>query len=174
MRPQKTKLRGISNFIHTNDWVVKFNKLPSKVSVGFNLNEDIQFRATSIAIPKRTTQEIEINVRGQKIRIPGDVTLNSPIDLEFYENVDQKVIELIKAWNEAIMDLETGVSKGTPEELKTDITLIMYNRQGKPIRTYTLKGCWISDFQPPQLGSDDDAFRGTVSIQFDTYEEKKS
>lgn len=174
MRPTKTKLRQVSNYIHVNDWTVKLNKLPAKVSAaGFNINDDLHFRATSFTIPKKNVESIEVNVRGQIIQVPGQARTNSPIDMEVVEDVDQKVIELIKAWNDALADSETGVSKGTPEELKTDITLTLFSRQGKAIRQYILKGAWITDNSPPQLTSDDDVYRLSISIHFDSFEEKK-
>lgn len=170
IRPTKGNLRQIAEVAQTFRWGVTFSRSPSAVKVPVNFN--VQMISTEV--PKTDAgQSIEIGIRGHTIKRPGIYDDTHNIQLTFIETIDNQMNEFLRTWRNAVWSRDTGVQLPL-SECTGDLLLTRLDNLDKPIWQYTLLGCYLEDYDGVggELGSDSEALRPTLTLYYDTFNDK--
>lgn len=163
-RPTIENIRGLGDFAQTNTWDVAIQNAPGLDSDMLNL------RAQSVELPKRTGASLEINIRGQKIKQPGDYDYSGTITVTLLDTDDYKLTKSVKAWREAIIETKTA-KMGKKSEIEGQVTIRRLNRQGDPMETWNLKGVYLEDYELGDLSDAADLVTVTLTLSYDYFEE---
>jgi len=172
MKPTIQDLQEL-NPIRMNDWNIIFTKFPDGVDAGPLAPADFNLRARSTGLPETTISPMEVNIRGLRVRIPGDGTPNGEFNVTLVESVDQKVIDFLRNWRVAAFNPETGERKA-PKELRGEMLITLLAPDLKPIRRFRLFSVWPSNVTLGELQGDPDAgpMEVTITFSFDWYKEE--
>jgi hypothetical protein len=167
-RPTVNQIRGLGDFAHSNLWDIEI------VGIDFvtDLDRgDINFRAQNVELPKRTGASLEINIRGQKIKQPGDYDYSGTTTITLIETDDLKISGAISKWREAI--IETGTNNMTAKsDIEVQVIMRRLNRQGKSTGTWVLHGCYLEDYELGDMSDAGDLVYPTMTISYDYFEEQ--
>lgn len=109
------------------------------------VGEPIKFLCNATNVPALTMGVIEVPYFGRKIKIPGDRTFAEWTTTIFIEENFQ-TRDAIEQWNAVLNDPLSNVRFAASEaDYKMNADVILYNKQGSPIRTYTLYDMWPQD-----------------------------
>ena len=170
-RPSIEQIRGVGDFQMVHRWNMRFASFPVLGIAGAPLTEDLNIRCESATIPKVTTQSIEINLRGHKVKQPGISNYDNIWTLTFLETVDNIVRLFFKGWRESIWQTRTGIS-ADKEELEATVILEQLNNQDDTIWQYTLFGGYLEDSDFGTLdGATSDAQRPSFTLSYDFFED---
>lgn len=140
---------------------------------GVLVPESINWLCESIDLPTMNHQPIDVNMRGFKCKTSGLWTSSDDISLDVYETVSNDVSNFIRNWRKAHYDLSSGVSSGSSgNTLKTTVTLTRLNNMDNEIYEYTLYGVMLNGSAPPRLDSASDAWKISMTLIYDWFEEK--
>ena len=172
MKPSIQQLQEL-NPIRLNDWNIRIVKFPDGVDTGGLTPDDFNIRARSTGLPETNITPLEINVRGLKVKVPGDGTPNGEFSVTVVESVDQKVINFITNWRLAAFNPETGERK-PPKELRGELMIELLDPSLKPIRRFRLFGVWPQTITYGELAGDPDAgaMEPSITFSFDYYKEE--
>ena len=166
-KPSLNQLRNLQDFATNFRWDLQFIKLP-QVGI-YPSSEAINLRCTSSTIPKLTDEKITASVRGNKVHQTGIHSYDSLITLEFLETVDNTIHQLLQQWREACWNTNTGASN-FKSEVEATILLTRMDSKDQPIWAYELFGCFLEDFEVPQLQSESSEFlRPSLTISYDYF-----
>lgn len=160
-------IRKLDDFAVLYKWDVWF-AAPSGVS--FPSKEDINVRCLSSAIPTRTNQSIDIQIRGHHIKQAGISDDEHTINLTFAETVDSVIHSMLHEWQEAIW--ESGIGKQKKRaEYQTDFLLVRLNNQDVPIWHYKIIGAYLESVEwGGELGGDSsEIMRPSVTLSYDYF-----
>ena len=166
-RPTVENIRGLGDFAHTNLWdiqIVDRNdvlKLPEGA---------INFRAQSVELPKRTGTSLEINIRGQKIKQPGDYDYSGTTTITLIETDDMLISKAISSWREKIIQTNTN-SMAKKSEIEIEIIMRRLNRQGEQSGVWVLLGCYLEDYELGDMSDAGDLVLPTMTVSYDYFEE---
>lgn len=165
--PTIEQLRNVGDYATTYHWNLEIAKSPSVVALDNGLN----LRCQTTEVPKSESEPMEIQVRGLSIKQHGIYKPTQSITLELFETVDNYVHSKIKAWREACWEVRTG-AQHTMDEVKGDLLLQRYdNSRQKIIWTYKLIGVFLESYDVPQLGTDSDTLKPSITLSYDYYTE---
>ena len=168
-RPTMENIRGLGDFMVSNLWEV-YIAPPTAVGSDF---AGINFRAVSFEIPKRTGNSLEVNIRGQKIKQPGDYEYSGTVTLTLAETeLDALAHEMIQAWREAI--ILTNTNSQLPKSfVETVATITRLNRDNTPSgragTTWTLIGVYLEDYELGDLNEAGDVIQPTLTLSYDYF-----
>ena len=161
-RPTIENIRGLGDFAVANRWDITASNIPGLPG------QDLNFRAVSVDVPKRTGSTVEISIRGHKVRQPGDYEYNSPITITLSETDDFKVTNALNIWREMISMSITGVQ--LPKLAVSTIVVIQrQNRQNGTTVTWTLMGCFLEDYELGDMSDAGDAVQATMTLAYDYF-----
>ena len=131
-----------------------------------NIQELLKLNVTQANVPHFSLNALEYRRGNEVVKFAGVPTFNSgSIRIDDIVGVDTKSIA--EAWLELAYDLETRTG-GRMYEYKMDCNLIEYTQDYRPIRTWTLKGCWISEMSEDNFDKESDGQRKIgLTIQYD-------
>ena len=131
-----------------------------------NIQELLKLNVTQANVPHFSLNALEYRRGNEVVKFAGVPTFNSgSIRIDDIVGVDTKSIA--EAWLELAYDLETRTG-GRMYEYKMDCNLIEYTQDYRPIRTWTLKGCWISNMSEQPFDKESDGQRKIdLTIQYD-------
>lgn len=168
MRPKIEQFKAVGDFMVSNIWDIT-------VTTNFNAGwaqtpENLNLMAVSSDLPKRTNNAIEVNIRGHKVRQPGDWDYTGTITLTLVETDDAIVHDWITNWREAIIETNTN-----RQLKKSDITVevIMHkmNRQNEPTWTINLFEVFLEDYDFGSLNETGEAIQPTITLSYDYFVE---
>lgn len=168
-RPTLAQLRGVGDFQALWRWDIDFL---GAARLG-TFSNDLNLRAETTEIPKKTGQTIEVNIRGHKTRMPGIYAPVGTMTFSFVEGVTNVVSSFIAAWKEQCWATNNGTSL-TKDQLQMDILMRRLNNQDVATYEYKLKGCFYEDADFGTLdGSTSDIWKPSLTISYDDFEEKQ-
>jgi len=112
------------------------------------------FLVKSASLPGTALGTIEIPFRGRRIKVPGDRVFGDWTITLINDNKFQ-LRNLFELWVNSIQSMQTNIA--TNEFINfagpvfTDWTVNQLDRAGKPIKAYTLVGCFPTDISPIDL-----------------------
>lgn len=145
VRPTVENMRALGDFTQVFRWHVNFSQIPSGVG-GMNA-EDINFRAESMAKPQKTSNAVEIQMRGNKIVRPGIGVYTHEFALTAISTIDAKVEQFMHDWQALCWESEngsTGIIRNY-EELEGACTLTLLDNLDQGYWAYDLTGVWLKD-----------------------------
>ena len=166
-RPSIEDIRGLGDFMVSNLWEVVIST-PTGVNADF---DGINFRAISFEIPKRTGNSLEVNIRGAKIRQPGDYDYSGTVTLTLAETENNNLSHtLIQEWREAVIETDTNKQK-IKKEVEATATIYRLNRQNEPIAGtwWTLIGVFIEDYDLGELNEEGAVIQPTITLSYDYF-----
>jgi hypothetical protein len=109
--------------------------------------KDILIYAHKSGRPKVTIDKATLHHQQDCVYFPGKEKW-SPIDISFYQSIDNDVAGTIrKWWSVNVVNIATSVINLT----KYTCTLEMLNGRGAAVYRYTMYGCWPSQITPDEL-----------------------
>lgn len=131
-----------------------------------DIQELLKLNVTQSSVPHFSLNTLEYRRGNEVVKFAGVPTFeNGDIRIDDIVGVDTKSIA--EAWLELAYDLETRTG-GRMYEYKMDCNLIEYTQDYRPIRTWTLVGCWISNMSEDAFDKEADGQRKiSLTIQFD-------
>jgi hypothetical protein len=140
--------------------VSKGLKTPAEAS------EYLQLNVTKASVPHFSLEVLEYKRGNEKVKFAGIPSFESgSIVVDDVVGLDTKSILL--AWQALAYDVHTGKG-GRMKDYKFDCQLVEYTQDYSPIRTWDLKGCWISELSEDDFDKESDGKRQiTATIQYD-------
>ena len=171
-RPSITDVRGLGDFMVSNLWVVEVTAPSATGDIGFS---KLNMHAVSFEIPKRSGNSLEINIRGAKVKQPGDYDYSGQVTLTLAETEkDTNAHNLIAGWREAIIETNTNRQK-RKEEVECIVLIKRLNRQNMLTSTVTtqwkLWGVYLEDYELGELTDAGDVIQPTLTLSYDFFEE---
>lgn len=161
------QLRSLPDYAELTRWDLTFASIPVAASGDFPLSDEINLRCESSTIPKSTNEKIEVRHKGLRVYQNGISLPDGQITLTFNETVDAKIKQMIKAWRDAVYDFKSGKG-GNKVDVVCNIILDQLNKEDSAIWRYTLKGCFIEDYDLSTLdSSSSDIQRPSITISYD-------
>jgi hypothetical protein len=173
LRPSLSQFRAIGQHATYIDWGIQFITLPPALNTSFS-SEDLNARALSATIPKKTMQKTEIMMRGHRKWQHGICDYGGQISLGLYELTDVKTEKFLLDWYELLWQSDTGAQL-PKQDVECDILLTRLDTANNRIAEYKLVGCWLEDYDyGSELQSNvADSIIITPIISFDTFTHKK-
>lgn len=169
MRPTIEQLRYLSDFGTVYRWDSQFI-LPAAVQSAIN-SAELNMRLTSVSVPKRTTDAIEIANRGHVIFREGIARFSQQIALQTIETIDAMIHKAVRNWQQIQWSDNAGVqSTVVPKDRQATVRLIALNNMDQQYWSYSIIGCWLQDSDFGEFGSDaSDIIRPSLTLQYDYY-----
>lgn len=161
----------------SNLWTVEFTKVPAAMVAQYNtVMKELNVRAVSAEVPKRTGNSLEITVRGHKVKQPGDYDYSGQITLTLVESdADAQVHDFIRSWREYIIGTNTGYQY-QKDLIEGEVTLRRLNRQNGVISktgtSWILKGVFLEDYELGELTETGDIVQPSVTLSYDYFFEE--
>ena len=169
MRPTIEQLRYLTDFGPNYRWDTGF-VLPAAVSAAIN-SAELNIRTTSMSIPKRTVDVIEISNRGHKIFREGITNFSQSITLSTISTVDAMIHKAVRNWGQMQWSDNVGaMSTIVAKDRQGLATLKALNNADVGYWQYTIIGAWLQDSDFGEYGSDgSDIIRPSLTLQYDYY-----
>ena len=165
-RPTIENIRGLGDFMVSNLWDVEvsLNILGSYSGV-------INFRTVSFEIPKRSGNSLEINIRGQKVKQPGDYEYSGQVVLTMSETEDDQLAHrLITQWREAIIATNTN-SQLRKSDIESQVIIRRLDRRNVPIPglVWVLIGVYLEEYELGDLNEEGAVIQPTLTLSYDYF-----
>ena len=135
IRPTMNNILSLGDFMVSNLWYVDI--MPN--GWVFMDGADFNFRAISSEVPKRTGTPLEINIRGQKVRQPGDYEYSGSITFTLVEDErTQAVQKAIRFWRERIIRTDTNF-QDAKQDITATLLLRRLNRQNRETESWNYR-----------------------------------
>jgi hypothetical protein len=161
------QLRSLPDYALTTRWDINFVTLPAVGALGGFLGDTLNFRCSSVTLPKSTNEKFEVGVRGFKTRHTGIQNYESTMTLTFNETVDNTIFNFVKAWRELIWSSRQG-SSFSKEDVEATLLITLLDNQDAPRAKYTVYGCFLEDSDFGELvGEGSEAQKATLTLSVD-------
>ena len=162
-RPTIDNVRSLGDFMVSNLWDINIIGAGSVLELA-----GLNFRAVSCEIPKRTGNSLEINIRGQKVKQPGDYDYSGTITMTLAEGDQAQVHKALLALRE--MTINTRTNLQLPKAgVESVITIRRLNRQGAPTHGYAIIGCFLEDYDLGELSDAGEVVQPTITFSYDYF-----
>lgn len=165
LRPSIENLRDLQHHQALYDWGIQFISLPS-ILTGFT-SADLNTRCQTATIPRKSFENIPINLRGHRVFQHGIVNYGNELNLTIYETQDSKVQDFLKAYTNMQWTPITGSQ--VPKSLnQCAFLLTLLNSENEPTYQYTIIGAWLESYAPSgDLGSESQVLSWNCNFRFD-------
>jgi len=167
-RPTIDQIRGLGDFAHTNLWDIEIVGIGAHTDLA---GSDLNFRAQSVELPKRTGTSLEINIRGQKVKQPGDYEYSGTTTLTLIETDDLMVSKAISDWREATIETNTNIMS-RKADIEVQVVIRRLNRQSQETGLWVLHGCFLEDYELGDMSDAGDLVLPTMTISYDYFTEE--
>jgi len=172
-RPTLLQVRTLGDIMVSNLWDVAISAPTIIKDHSSAFTGDVNFRAISAEIPKRTGTSLDITIRGHKIKQPGDYDYSGTITLTLLESdTNSPVHNFIRNWREQIIGTNTGY-QGKKADIEAIVTLTRLNRQNGisnvPGTTWTLYGVYLEDYELGDLNETGDIIQPALTLSYDYF-----
>jgi hypothetical protein len=127
------------------------------------VGNQFNFLCQSTQVPAMTMGVIEVPYFGRKIKIAGDRTFAEWTTTAMIEE-DFGARDALEQWSTDINIPDSNVRTLFNEGYKQVAEVILYGKDGSPLRTYTLEGCWPSDVGTIELDWNTTDTIGTYTV----------
>lgn len=165
LRPSIAEVQALQHHQALYDWGIQFINLPSMIT-GFT-SADLNTRCQSATLPRKSFENIPINLRGHKVFQHGTINYGNELTLTLYETQDSKVQDFLNAYMNMQWTPITGSQ--VPKSLnQCAFLLTLLNSENSPVYQYTILGAWLESYTPSgDLGSDSAVLSYTTNWRFD-------
>jgi len=176
-RPTLEQIRSnIGDGMVSNLWAVEFVKIPEVMGAYSTFFQELNLRAISAEVPKRTGTSLEITIRGHKVKQPGDYDYSGQITLTLVESDHQSPVhDFIRSWREYIIGTNTGYQY-PKSEIEAEIRLVRLNRQNSMSEskgtTWVLKGVFLEDYELGEMTETGDIIQPSITLSYDFFWEE--
>ena len=173
MRPTINQLRALTDFSPSYRWDTNV-ALPSAVAQAINSNE-LNLRTTSMNIPKRTIEPIEVSNRGHKIFREGITNFSNNISLSTVSTIDAMMHKAIRnwhmmCWSDDGQTVYGRMSTNNPADRQATFTLTALNNTDQGYWQYLIYGAWLQDTDFGDFQSDSsEILRPSLSMSYDFF-----
>lgn len=169
MRPTIQQLRALTDFSPNYRWDMNA-VLPAVVAQAID-SYNLNLRTTSMTIPKRTVDPIEVANRGHKIYREGITSFSQQISLSTIGTIDAMTHKGIRNWGQMQWSDEYGrMSSNNPLDRQATVTLTALNNTDQGYWQYQVFGCWLQDSDFGEFGSDSsDILRPSLILSYDYF-----
>jgi len=169
-KPSLGQIRAARDYATVYQWNLRFDSFPSALA-GPPALEDLNIRCESTTVPKRTNEPIIIGLRGHKTKQPGITTVEGQITLVFIDTVNNIVNDFLSKWHKIVTDPITG-AHNLASDVEAEVTIERLDRQDNAIYRYSMP-CWLEDFEySPLDGQTSDAFKPTLILSYDFFDDE--
>ena len=163
------QLRSLPDYAQVTRWDINFVTLPGVGALGFPLADSLNFRCSSVELPKTTNQKYSVSTRGHKTFHAGTQDYGNSLTLTFTETVDNTLFNLVKAWRELIWSSRQGSSFSKADYTGTLLITLLDNQDNLRAK-YTVFGCFLeSDDFGTLDGESSDAIKPSLTLSYDFY-----
>lgn len=172
MRPTINEIRQLGDFQPMYTWDMNFIQFPQALR-NRPTRGDVNLRCISTGVPKKSDQNIEVNIRGHKVRQSGIGMYEGTLTLTFVDTIDQTIADFIYEWQQLLWEDGTGLAYPT-KDVEATIAITRLDRENNPVRVFTLYGCKVEDRDHGgELGSDtNDVYKPTMTIGYAYFTEE--
>jgi len=165
--PTHDQVRAIGDFAMYHKWIVQFYKLPAFVAIS---SADLNLRAISTDLPKRTTDVSTTSIRGHEVHQAGISKYNGQINLTFVEDIKSSIGHFIHEWYEGCWESISGIQQ-LKQDYEGGVLLTPLDNYQKTRDVYKLVGVWPEDFDHggQMDGSNSDSVKMQVTFRYDYY-----
>jgi hypothetical protein len=161
----KTKLAG--GGARANQFKVTM-PFPGFAQVGGEI-EDLAFLCRSTSLPGMTVPSFSVPFRGRAIKIAGDRTIEDWA-VTCYNDSDFKLRNAFERWSNGINNMTDNEGLTNPADYQVDAFVDQLDRNGTPIKSYTLRGVFPTVVAPIELTYDEataiEEFAVTLAFQY--------
>ena len=134
-----------------------------------NAQEVIRMSVISFPIPHFTQNVLEVKRGNTTLKYAGVPTFDNG-RLVCYDYIGAETAGVLEAWQNLSYNVNTE-KVGLASDYKKDCTVIEYSPDYQPVRTWKLRGCWISGLQEEELNNENNAvMKVTATITYDRAE----
>lgn len=163
------QLRALPDYAQVTRWDINFVTLPAVGALGFPLADSLNFRCSSVEIPKTTNQKFPVSVRGHKTFHSGIQDYGNTMTLTFNETVDNTLFNFVKAWRELIWSSRQGQSF-SKADIEATLLITLLDNQDNVRSKYTVYGCFLEADDFGTLDSEtSDIIRPSLTLSYDFY-----
>lgn len=168
-RPTQDQVR-MREYATMYQWNLYFTSFPNVGS--YPATEDLNLRCLTAELPNFTDQKIKTTIRGHSTHQSGIKEYTSTLTLTFVETIDNTIAELLREWEEACTESNTGVHS-KKADVEAVIVIERLDREDNPIYRYTLVGCFLETFEEGTLdGEASETLKPTITISYDRYKKE--
>jgi len=120
---------------------------PQIVQNGPLAGQKLQFLAKSAQAPSSTVSDVVVNYRGRQVHFAGEREFE-PWSIEVYTDTDMVVRNAFESWINMIQRSDSTNGLQQPNTYQVDMSVIMTDRNDRPVKKYTFK-----DAFPISVGS---------------------
>lgn len=169
MRPSVNDIRNLGEIQSLYRWNMFFTTMPSGITTP--TQEELNIRCVSTTLPKATSNDVLINMRGHTVEGVGKLTYERRITMIFLETIDVKVATFLSNWRRGSWEDVTGKAL-SKKELEAIIRIELLNNQDEPTWEYVMIGCQLKDLTLSQLMEEsDDVSKPEAIIGYDYFKE---
>ena len=131
-----------------------------------SVQEALKLNITSASVPHFNVETLSFRRGNEVVKFAGVPSFEAgKISIDDFIGLDTK--SMLEAWLELTYNLKTRTG-GRMYEYKMDCVLIEYTQDYRPVRTWTLYGCFISDLSEDDFNKESDGKRKiSATIQYD-------
>jgi hypothetical protein len=140
---------GIENFYNTaqvNDFArTNLFRVVALGGTTFDTNELLY--VTTTTLPAKAIQNVEVPFMGLRFNVPGTVNYPNSAGWQVTFRLPQNISirQKLEAWQRSIFDdsTSTGAYNIPSTAASNQVVLVLIDKQGNPLETYTLYGAWL-------------------------------
>lgn len=147
------------------------NSAAAAIGGGGNPSAQVSFLCKATKLPTATQAINRAMYMGREFKYPGDKTF-ADWSITCYNDGTYSLRKAFEGWLNLINTNRTNVGANSLNQFMTDWTVSPLTREGNPITTYKMVGCWPSAFGDVTLDMNADTNPSTfdVTIAYQYYE----
>ena len=160
-------VQGIDDLISATE-SNKTDTKAEKVNVGASVTnqEILSINVTKASVPHFSLEVLEYKRGNETVKFAGTPSFEAG-SLTIDDIVGLKTKDILLAWQALAYDVHSGKG-GRMKNYKKTCTLIEYTQDYEQIRTWELRGCWISELSEDTFDKEADSKRQiTATLQYD-------
>ena len=118
-----------------------------------NPGAQVSFLCRSAGIPASTLGQVEVNYMGRKLKYGGDREF-ADWNIKCYNDGNYTLRKAFETWSNLINSYQGNVGPNNVNSYLCDWYVQPLTREGNPIATYKMVGCWPKDIQGYELNFD--------------------
>jgi hypothetical protein len=140
---------GVAGALFGSSVAGAINNVAAAIGAG-SPNNQVSFLCKAAQIPASTITTATANYMGRQFKYPGDRSF-ADWTITVYNDGAYTLRKAFETWQNAINSNKSNVGPNAMQQFMTDWTVSPLTREGNPITTYRLVGCWPQNLQEISL-----------------------